>query len=51
MNSSFMNLAHTPASFCSGDTSRKIAVTPSGELTTCVEVQDICHPAAKNFMV
>lgn len=51
MNSSFMNLANSPSRFCEGDTKHRFAITPDGAITTCVEVQDSCHPASDLFVL
>ena len=50
INSSFMNLMNPPKEFCDGNTNRRFAVSYTGEVTTCVEVQDKCHPVASQFI-
>lgn len=51
LNSSFMNMATPPAEFCEGNPQHRFAATYDGNITTCVEVQDACHPVAEQFMV
>ncbi len=51
VNSAFMNLASGGNSFCDGDSKYRFAITYDGQVTTCVEVQDRCHPVAAEFMV
>jgi len=51
VNSSFMNLANPPREFCEGNPRHRFAITYSGDVTTCVEVQDRCHPVSGEFMV
>lgn len=48
-HSSFMNLVNTPFSFCEGNLQNRFAVTCDGTITSCVEVQNKCHPAANIF--
>lgn len=51
INSSFMNLVNSPSEFCDGNINNRLAVTVDGAITSCVEVQDSCHPAAKLFVL
>lgn len=50
INSSFMNLVNSPSEFCESNINNKLAVTVDGAITSCVEVQDSCHPAAELFV-
>ncbi len=51
MNSSFMNISSPPPEFCEGNANKRLAVSYTGDVTTCVEVQDKCHQASKNFII
>lgn len=51
VNSSFMNFIDPPQEFCEGNINRRFAVSYNGSITTCVEVQDKCHPVAQQFIV
>lgn len=50
-NSSFMNLMNPPSEFCDGNIKHRFAVSYTGDVTTCVEVQDQCHPVYNEFVV
>ncbi|MFA6097396.1 MAG: radical SAM protein [Candidatus Paceibacterota bacterium] len=51
LNFSYMNLVNTPQEFCNGIMNNRFAVSYTGDITTCVEVQDKCHPAAETFIL
>jgi uncharacterized protein len=51
VNSSFMNMKDPPRAFCDGDPHHRFAITYDGTVTTCVEVQDRCHPASDKFTI
>ena len=51
VNSSFMNISTPPPEFCEGNSNNRVSVSYTGDLTTCVEVQEKCHPASKNFII
>lgn len=51
INSSYMNLVDPPLEFCEGSPQNRFAVTYHGDVTTCVEVQDRCHPVFPQFIV
>jgi len=50
LNSSFMNIADPPQKFCDGNTHNRFAVSYTGDITTCVEVQENKHPASTDFL-
>lgn len=51
VNSSFMNISTPPPEFCEGNSNNRISVSYTGDVTTCVEVQEKCHPASTNFII
>jgi uncharacterized protein len=51
INSSFMNISNPPPEYCEGHAEKRISISYTGDITTCVEVQDRCHPASKNFII
>lgn len=51
MNSSYMNMLQPSAHFCDGAGGNRIAVTPNGEVTACLEVQGSCHPSSNTFLI
>ena len=51
VNSSFMNISTPPPEFCEGNVNNRISVSYTGDVTTCVEVQEKCHPASGNFII
>lgn len=40
----YLDLNHTPITFCDGTVKNRIVVTPSGIVSSCVEVQSTEHP-------
>lgn len=51
VNSAFMNIATPPPDFCEGNSDNRIAISYTGDITTCVEVQEKCHPASTDFII
>lgn len=51
ISSSYMNLLDPPQEFCDGNVQNRFAVTYGGDVTSCVEVQDKCHPIFPQFIV
>ena len=51
VNSSIMNIKNTPHRFCDGNSQNRFAVTFNGDITTCVEVQEKCHPVFNQFTI
>ncbi len=51
VNSAFMNISTPPPEFCEGNSDNRIAISYTGDVTTCVEVQEKCHPASTNFII
>jgi uncharacterized protein len=51
MNSSYMNLLQPAAHFCDGIGGNRIAITSDGLMSTCLEVQGGCHPAAGRYVI
>jgi uncharacterized protein len=51
VNSSFMNISTPPPEFCEGKANNRISVSYTGDVTTCVEVQEKCHPASSSFII
>ncbi len=51
VNSAFMNIATPPPEFCEGNSDNRISISYTGDITTCVEVQEKCHPASTNFII
>lgn len=51
VNSAFMNIATPPPEFCEGNSDNRIAISYTGDITTCVEVQERCHPASADFII
>lgn len=51
INSSFMNIMNPPPEFCEGNSNNRISVSYTGDVTTCVEVQERCHPASDQFII
>ncbi len=50
LNSSYMNIAEPPKRYCNGNIDNRFAVSYTGDITTCVEVQERNHPAAQQFI-
>lgn len=51
VNSAFMNIATPPPEFCEGNSDNRISISYTGDITTCVEVQEKCHPASTDFII
>jgi len=51
VNSAFMNISTPPPEFCDGNSGNRIAISYTGDVTTCVEVQEKCHPASTDFII
>lgn len=51
MNSAYMNIFTPSVHFCDGVGGNKLVVTYNGEFTTCLEVQDNCHPVSDDFII
>jgi uncharacterized protein len=51
VNSAFMNISTPPPEFCEGNANNRISVSYTGDVTTCVEVQEKCHPASTDFII
>lgn len=51
MNSAYMNILVPSVHYCDGVGGNKLVVTYTGDYTTCLEVQDSCHPAKEWFLI
>jgi len=51
LNSSYMNLMQPSIHFCDGVGGNRVSVSYTGDMTTCLEVQSMCHPTADYFIV
>lgn len=51
LNSSYINFFNPPSEFCHGSVNNKISLSYTGDITTCVEVQDKNHPVFDQFAV